>query len=192
MMKRILLAVMLLSLVPACTAMQELAALRLVTFSFNRVANVEIAGIPVGPGADYSNLGISNVARLAAAIADGRMPLELTAHVDAMNPPENKVTARMLRLAWTMFVEDRKTVSGVVADSVSIRPGTTADVPVTIELDLVPYFGGSAKELFDLAVGIAGGRGTTKEVRLELIPTIDTSLGPLSYPTPIVVTRPAD
>lgn len=188
-MKRLMLLVLATVAIPGCATLQEIAALRLVTFRFDRVANVEVAGIPVGPGTSYANLGTANLARLVAAVAEGRLPLEFTAHVAATNPEDNAVSARMVDLAWTLFVEDRKTVSGVVAEVTSIAPGTTADVPVEIQLDLVEFWNGSARELFELAVGIAGGGGDPKELRLELNPTIETSLGPISYPSPIVVTR---
>jgi hypothetical protein len=113
----------------------------------------------------------------------------MTAHVDATNPPDNTVSARMVNLVWTLFVEDRKTVSGVLDNPVTIAPGTTADVPLGVELDLMEFFDGTAQELFDLAVGIAGGRGESKALRLELMPSIETTLGPIRYPSPIVVTR---
>jgi hypothetical protein len=190
-MKRMLPLLLLVTLVPGCATLQQVAALRLVTFQFDRVASVEMAGIPVGPGADYSRLGITNVARLAAAIADGKMPLDLVAHVAASNPPDNSVAARMVDLSWTLFVEDRKTVSGVLTDPLVIPPGTTANVPVSIQLDLMQFWDGSARDLFDLAIDIAGGRPSSRELRLELLPTIETSLGPIAYPTPIVVTRRA-
>jgi hypothetical protein len=188
-MKPVLIAVALAGLATGCATLQQMVALRQVAFRFDRVAGVEIAGVPVGPDADYSSIGLSNVARLASAIADGRMPLEFTAHVAATNPADNTVAASLVNLAWTLFVEDRRTVSGLVAQPFSIAPGQTADVPVLVELDLMQFWEGGARDLFDLAVGIAGGGGTAKELRLELVPTIDTSLGPMRYPTPIVVRR---
>ena len=48
---------------------------------------------------------------------------------------------------------------------------------------------GSAQDLFDLALALAGQGGATKEVRLEALPTVQTSMGPIQYPSRIVIRR---
>ena len=50
---------------------------------------------------------------------------------------------------------------------------------------------GGARDLFDLAMTVAGYGTVSKDLRLELSPTIDTSIGPIRYPQPIVVRRVA-
>src|SRR5262245_51539742 len=69
-MKRIAPAVLFASLllVPGCSSMSQLAALRLCSFTFSGVSDVRLAGISIGPGANYSNLGVADVARLTAAV----------------------------------------------------------------------------------------------------------------------------
>lgn len=189
-MKRWSFAVMMVLVVtlPGCTALQQMAALRHVTFRFDRVSDVTLAGIPVGPGADYSSVGVANLAQLAAAVAEGRVPLGLTAHVAATNPAENAVTARLIDLSWTLFVEERRTVDGFIAGVIPIEPGTTADVPVGVELDLREFWEGGARDLFEVAAGIAGG-ANAKLLRLELVPSIETDIGTIRYPAPITVRR---
>lgn len=174
---------------PGCAAMQELAALRLVSFAFSNVSDVKFVGIPIGPGTSYSNLGLADVARVAAAIVTRQAPIELVAHVSATNPPENKVTARMVNMGWKLFVEDRQALAGQLGNPVVIESGRTVDVPVAVRFDLVEMGVGGAKDLFDLAVAIAGQGTIKKDLRLELVPTVETSLGPLTYPSPIVIRR---
>jgi hypothetical protein len=174
-----------------CTALQELAALRTVTFEFARVSDVRLVGIPIGPGASFSKLGVADAARLGAAIVTKQAPIELIAHVSATNPSENKVAARLVELGWTLFVEDRQTLAGQLGNPVSIAPGSTADVPLAMRFDLLQLGGGGARDLFDLALAIAGQGTVQKELRLELLPTIETSLGPIRFPAPVVVRRGA-
>jgi hypothetical protein len=176
----VLVSAALLVLAPGCTALQELAALRSVNFSFANVSGVRVVGIPIGSGMSYSRLGPSDVARLAQAVVNRRMPIDLIAHVDATNPPENKVSARLVAMGWKLFVEDRQVVDGSLENPVAIAPGTTADVPLVARFDLFEIGSGEARDLFDLALGIAGSGAITKDLRLELSPTVDTSLGPLS------------
>ncbi len=91
---------------PGCTAMQQIAALRTLTFDFAGVSDVRLAGIPIGEGASYSSLGLQDAARLGAAVVARQVPLEFTAHVSATNPRENRVAARMVDLGWKLFIED--------------------------------------------------------------------------------------
>lgn len=172
-----------------CTALQQMAALRQVTFRFDRVEGVALAGVPVGPGADYSKVGAVDLARLAATLAEGRMPVRFTAHVAATNPGDNAVSARLVDFTWALFVEDRRTVDGLVSGATDIAPGTTADVPVDIELDLRRFFEGGLADLYAVAAGIAGVGDNARTLRLELVPTIETSIGAIRYPAPIVVQR---
>ena len=43
--------------------------------------------------------------------------------------------------------------------------------------------------MFLVALAIAGHGSTPRELRLELQPTIDTSIGPIRYPAPVVIRR---
>jgi hypothetical protein len=174
---------------PGCTALQELVALRTVTFAFSNVSDVRIAGIPIGSGSTFARLSAGEVARLASAVLSKEVPIDLVAHVAATNPAENKVTARLVALSWKLFVEDRRVLEGGLANRVAIAPGVITDVPLAMRFDLLELSRGGARDLFDLAVGIAGSRTVTKDLRLELSPTVDTSLGPIRYPAPIVVRR---
>jgi hypothetical protein len=185
----VVLAVLSLLVLPGCTAFQQLAALRTVTFAFSHLSDVRLAGIPLEKVTDFSSLGVVDLARLAAAAAARQVPLELVAHVSATNPGENRVAARMVDCAWTLFVEDRQALSGGLAGAVSIDPGRTADVPLAVKLDLAQLGGGGARDLFDLALAIAGQGTVKKDLRLELTPTIETPLGPIRYPVPVTVRR---
>ena len=187
---RVALALALLA-VTGCTAIQEMAALRSCTFAFASVSYVRLAGIEIGPDARYGTLGVGDVARLAAALLARQVPLELVAHVSTTNPADNKVAARLVNLDWKLFVEDRQALTGSVADAVSIAPGQTADVPLAVRIDLLQLTSGGARDLFDVALAIAGQGTVKKDLRLELVPTIDTSLGPIRYPKPLVVHRNA-
>lgn len=175
---------------PGCAALQEVAALRLVSFAFTGVSDVRFVGIPIGPGAGYSGLGVADLARLAAALVARQAPIELVAHVSATNPRENKVAARMVDMGWRLFVEDREALAGALGRAVVIEPGRTVDVPVAVRFDLAGMGADGARDLFDLAVAIAGQGAVRKDLRLELVPTIETSVGPLRYPAPVVISRP--
>lgn len=172
-----------------CATLQEIAALRAVGFTFDRVGDVRVAGIPIGSGSQFSNLGVAEGIRLGSAIASRQVPLELVAHVRAENPAANHVAARMVNVDWKLFVADREAVGGTMSDAIMIAPGQIADVPVAVRFDLLTLANGGARDLFDTALAIAGYGTAAKELRLELVPTIETSVGPIRYPAPVVVRR---
>ncbi len=185
------LALLALLAIPGCTALEQLAALRTVTFAFAGVSDVRLAGIRIGAGSNYASLSLSDAASLGAAVIAKKVPIEFVAHVNATNPPENTVTARMVELGWKLFVENRQAVAGRLGSAVTIAPGTTSDVPLTVRFDLLHLGSGGARDLFDLALAISGHGTLQKDLRLELMPTIETSLGPIRYPVPVVVRRAA-
>lgn len=175
---------------PGCAALQQLAALRTLAFAFAGLSDVRVAGVRIGPGSSSTtSLSLTDAARIGAAIAAGTVPLEMVAHVSASNPPENTVTARMVDLGWKLFIEDRQMFAGQLNSAVSIAPGRTADVPLSVRFDLLELGTGGARDLFDLALAIAGQGSVQKDLKLELTPTVETSLGPMSYPLPVVVRR---
>ena len=175
--------------IPGCATLQQIAALHTVRFDFAGVSDVRIAGIPIGERTSFRSLSVAHAARLAAAIATNEVPLELIAHVDATNPAENAVSARMVALDWTLFLDDRQTLAGGLASPVSIAPGATSDVPLAVRIDLVQLGNGGARDLFDLGLAIAGQGTLQKDLRLDLAPTIETPLGPMRYAVPVTVRR---
>jgi hypothetical protein len=175
------LALLALIAVPGCAALQQLAVLRTVTFAFAGVSDVRLAGVRIGSGSSYTSLSLADVTRLGAAVIAKEVPLEMVAHV----------TARMIDLGWKLFIEDRQALAGQLGDAVAIEPGRTADVPLAVRFDLLQLRSGGARDLFDLALAIAGYGSLQKDLRLELVPTIETSIGPMQYPAPVVISRAA-
>lgn len=169
-----------------CATLQEIVALRQVDFSLDRVSALTLAGVDLSRVRSYEDLGVVDAARIAAAVATRRLPLDLTLHVRAENPPGNS-QARMTALDWTLFLQDRETVSGGLPSSVAIPAGGEADIPLGIRLDLLEFFDGNGRDLVNLALSLAGQEAPPTTVRLRATPTIDTPLGPIRYPEPITV-----
>jgi hypothetical protein len=175
--------------VSGCTTLRQIAALRRVEFDLDRVTDVRVVGIRVDDRRHVSDLTGLELARLTAAAASGSMPLDLVVHVRARNPAENRTAARLVNLDWTLFLEERETVSGHLTGTRMIPPGETVDVPVPASLDLVPFVHGSGRDLFELALSLAGAGSSPKQIRVDLKPQIETALGPIPYPTHITIRK---
>ena len=177
----------LLSTAVGCATLQQMAALRNVDFALDRVSDLRLSGIDVGRIRSFDDLSIMDAGRLVLALSRNELPMDFRLHLRAENPAENSTEARMVQMAWTLLLQDRETLSGVLENEILLPPGEPTDVPLTISLNLLEFFEGSAQDLLDLALSIAGQGGAPKEIALRATPTIQTALGPMRYPQPITI-----
>lgn len=189
-MKRSFILLALLVVLPAlsgCQTLKEIANLRQVDFSLDRLSNLNLAGVSLDKVRSYRDLSAGDLFKLTTAVARRDLPLRFNLHVAALNPETNSVAARLVRMDWTLFLEDRETISGVVDQEQVLNPGQPIDIPVAIDLELLSFFDKNAQDLVDLVLSLSGEGGAPKNVRLQAIPVIDTVIGPIRYPDPIVI-----
>jgi hypothetical protein len=170
-----------------CATLQQLAALRTVTFAIDSIVGGTLAGVDVSNVGTATDLGTLDAARIAASVAGGSLPLEFVVNVSAENPADNSTAAEMLRLEWTLLLDDRETIAGIVDDRVLLPPGEPQLIPVAVRLDLMEFFAGAAPELLALALRFAGGESDAAEVKLRAVPTVNTPLGMVDYPATITI-----
>jgi hypothetical protein len=174
-------------LASGCASLQQFAALRKVEFDLGDVRGGRLAGVDLNRVRSYSDLTITDGARLAAAVATNDLPLEFTVNLNAENPASNSVTARMIRLQWSLLLQDRETISGVIDTAIALPPGQPQVIPMRMSLNLIEFFGGSATDLFNVAKGLAGADAEPTSVSLRALPTVSTPIGPIDYPSPITI-----
>jgi hypothetical protein len=172
---------------PGCATLEQIAALRSVNFWLDRITALRLAGVDLSGVRTASDLSLTSGARVAAALAQRRLPLSCTLHVLAENPMSNPVAARLLRMQWTLLLEDKETVSGQIDRAYELAAGQRTEIPVGVSLDLLDFFEQSGQDLIDLALNLTGAGGQPKRVALRATPTIDTPLGPITYPRPITI-----
>ncbi len=190
-MRHFRLAALLLVVVPlafgGCATFQQIAALRDVDFALQRVVQLRLAGVPLDGVRSYADLSVTDLAQLSLALSRQELPLSFNLVVRGENPPDNRTDARLVRFDWTLLLEDRETISGVFTDEVVFRPGEATTFPLRIELDLLEFFDGSARELSELVLNLSGQGGAPTHVALRANPTIQTALGPIRYPGDITI-----
>lgn len=175
--------------VSSCATMRQFTALKQVAFAIDGVRGVRLAGVSLDNVRRPNDISAFDAARIAAAVLGRRVPLEFDIHVAGNNPADNPTTARLVRLQWTLDLNGRETVSGTLDTAYTFAPGVETDVRVPIRLDLAQFFQNSAQDAIDLALGLAGLGTRQTEVVIRAVPTIDTPLGPISYPGPITIVR---
>ena len=180
------LAISLVLLLPGCATLQQLSRLPQLDFHLDRVANPDLAGIDLSGVRRFEDLHPVDLLRVAAAVRAGRLPLTFDLHVGAENPTANRYDLRLERLEWTLLLEERETVSGVLAEDLVLAAGGTTDIPIAVELDLLRFFDEGASDLARLAVR-AVGAGEPTEVKLRARPTVRTPLGSFRFPNEITI-----
>lgn len=181
------LSLLLLVSVGACATLQQLANLRQVAFSLTGVQDGRLAGVSLARIRAYQDLSVIDVGRLALAVARNDVPLELTVNLRALNPAENGATATMVRLAWTLFLDEKETIHGVLDSSYTLPPGQAVVIPLQMRLNLREFFNGPAEDLLNLAAGLAGLNADPTRISLRAVPSINTPLGVIAYPNPITI-----
>ncbi len=176
-------------LTSGCAALREVAALRQVDFSIDRVSDVRLAGVDLTAVRSYDDLGVVNTARVATALLQKTVPLQFDLHLRAENPSTNAVNARLVRMEWTLLLQDKETIRGMIDQQVLLPPGEPQDIPVTMSLDLLDFFASNSHELVNVALAVAGHDGTRASIALRAAPSVDTPFGPLRYPEPITILR---
>ena len=176
-----------LSTLSSCQTLKEIATLRDVKFALGALTDINLAGVQLDDIRDYSDITARDVLKLTGAFIKKDMPLTFNLNVKAENPSDNTVAARLVRMDWTLFLEERETISGVLDQERTLNPGEPVTIPVNISLDVIDFFNANARDIIELALSLRGEGGAPKNVKLVATPTVETILGPIRYPQPITV-----
>ena len=185
--RRTLGLIMLAAAMAGCATLRQITALRRVDFSLAGVDDGRLAGVDLRRIANYGDLDALEIGRIALAVARRDVPLEFRVLIRADNPADNRTAATMVRLAWTLLLDDKETVNGVLDTAVVIPPGQTATIPLPMRVNLRQFFDGPARSLVDLAASVAGVGNHPTRITVRAVPTINTPIGPITYPNPITI-----
>ncbi len=170
-----------------CVTLSRLTALRRVEFSIAGVEDGRLAGVELRRIASYGDLNAMEIGRIALAISRRDVPLDLRVMIRADNPADNRTAATMVKLVWNLLLDDKETVSGVFDTTVTMPPGQTAYIPLPMRVNLRQFFDGPARSLVNLAASVAGLGSRPTRIAVRAVPTINTPLGPITYPSPITI-----
>lgn len=178
--------VLLATTLTSCQTLREVSQLRNVDFRLDRVADARLAGIPLSRLDRPEDLGPVELLNIGNAVRQGNVPLSFSVIIEGTNPADNSTNARLTQLDWTLLLNDRETISGAFAEETVLRPGTPTDIRFPVEVNLVEFFDGGARDIVNLALAVAGD-GPPTDVQFRAEPTIQTLLGPMRYPEPITI-----
>lgn len=174
----------------SCATLQKsVVDLSSVKFSLDHVSEVRVAGINLMNIESLDELNMFQVARATLGASRERLPLDLTIHLKTENPAINQVSATLTKMDWTLILDGRETISGILTKSVKLPAGSAQNIPLKLSLNMYEFFNEkNMMDLLELGLAFVGEDGRIPQgVALKLRPTIDTPFGPITYGKPILI-----
>jgi hypothetical protein len=195
-MKKYLILIVLIGsiLINGCTGIGDAVSnAQRLQWKLGTVSGMSVSGVSLTNVSNFSSINPLDLVKLTSDVASGKLPASFTLNLLAKNPEGDggsKNSSDVIKsVAWRLLIDNAETISGNVAGPVTIPGvGQTATIPVAINIDLMQFFKNQGlQNLVGLALGIGGKSGSASRLSLKIQPTIDTFLGPITYPGEITV-----
>jgi len=185
-------------LISGCASLQQLQDTLLnvkrLQFKLAGVTPGTLAGINLAVIDSPAKISVLDGLKLANAFRQKSLPVSLTLNVAAKNPNDGaggspQKAALLKALAWTLKIDGKETIAGDIPSPVEI-PGTgqATVIPLQLSLDLYKFFSEQGYDsLLNLALAIAGQKGSTSRLTLSAVPTVSVAGLDLKYPGQIEI-----
>ncbi|WP_161890797.1 hypothetical protein [Pontibacter russatus] len=184
----LVLALLLLSF--ACKKTSDVEAFKEADYKLQSVDKVELNGVNLLKIKTAQDMSFSDVAKLFSAFSDNNLSAVSTIGLDvALGEGQEERTMTVSQLKWQLLVDDQQAVSGIVDEPVELKNGLNV-ITVRSPLKLTEVNGRpDMSTLLQLATLLNQDSASTKpDIKLQIKPTILTSVGPLEIPSFITVT----
>jgi len=194
MRKIFLLSVVLLLTTSSCSVYETMVNISRLKFKLGAVNNFTVSGINISNKKSLQDFNSLEILNITQAIASGKLPSSFTLNVEAKNPNDGtggypKTDATLKAFPWRLEIDQVETISGNIGAPVSV-PGTgeVTNIPLTMNIDLIEFFGNKGYDnLLNLALALGGQQGTSSKLSLFATPTVSSPLGDIKYPNEIKI-----
>lgn len=197
-LKILLIFVIAFSFFSACSDLKQLAQtynnLKNLKFKLQNINNFHLNGIDISNKKSVSDFSLTDGAKLLQLFNSKKLPCDFVLNVMVMNPNESdggkkQITSTITKLDWRLYIDDKLTISGDINKAINIPgSGQSTIIPLNMKLDLIEFFGNKGySDILNLALALGGVNNSTSRIKLDILPTLNTPLGPLTYPQRITV-----
>jgi hypothetical protein len=181
-LNRIILALLVVTLTyQSCDILKQMVTFTKCEFKMNSLSNARLADIMVQNKKSFSDLTISDAANVTKSLIGGKLPLTFDLNIEVKNP--NTTPASMQKMEWRVFLDDIQITEGVMDQKVSIQPGASQIIPLSVAVDLKKVFNNETKNaLINLGLNLTDAGGYPTRVRLDIRPTVYVGSFALAYP----------
>jgi hypothetical protein len=179
----------------SCTGIRDaIVNVQRLQFKLGNITNMKVAGVNFTGKNNIKDFNLLDGASILSAFTSGKLNTSFTLNVLAKNPNDGtggttNTSAVIKSLAWRLFIDDSELINGNVSQGIEV-PGVGKEtvIPIDMAFDLLSYFkNDNYEKLMNLALALGGKSGSCARVKLGVTPTVDTFLGPITYPGEITV-----
>jgi hypothetical protein len=189
MKKLLLISISILLITSSCSMYETMVNLSRLKFKLGDVVNFTVGGINITNKKSLQDFNPLEVVNLTSVIASGKLPASFTLNVEAKNPNDGtggypKTDATVKAFPWRLEIDEVETITGNIGAPVTV-PGTgeISKIPLTMNIDLLEFFGNKGYEnLINLALTLGGQQGSSSKLSLFATPTVSSPLGDIKYP----------
>jgi len=180
-------------LLHSCSVYNTITNAQRLKFKLGSVNGFSLAGVSLKSISSINNLSAMDIIKLTSAFANKEIPATFTLNVLAKNPNDGtggtkESSALIKNLDWRLLIDSKETINGAVQNINVPGVGQETTIPVGISLDLYKFFSSSGYEdIINLALALGGQNGSSSRLSLKVKPTVETFLGPMTYPGEITV-----
>lgn len=182
----LLLALLLLSV--ACTTRSDVEAFKEADYKLQSLDRVEVNGVNLLKIKGPQDMSFKDAAKLFSAFSDNELSAVSTIGLDvALGEGREDRTMTVTQLKWQLLVDDQQAVSGLVNEPVELKNGLNV-ITVTSPLKLTEVNGRpDMNTLLQLATLLNQDKAKRPNIKLQIKPTVLTSVGPFEIPSFITV-----
>lgn len=179
----------------SCTGLGDaLTNIKRLQFKLGRVTGMKVAGVHISDKNSIKDFNVLEGAGLLSAFTSGKLNANFTLNVLAKNPNDGtggspKTSAVIKGLAWRLLIDDKEFINGNFTKGIDVPGiGQETNIPIEMSFDLLSFLKGEKFDnLMNLAFTMGGRSGNSSKLKLVVKPTVDTFLGPITYPGEITV-----
>ena len=171
-MRKLLILISLIILVPGCALLTELTALTKCEFSFHSAQDPSVCGVNVSAKRSFSDFSFVDGQVIAANMLKGTLPFTIIANVEVKNPGTMKAAVNAIE--WIAFIDDIQVAQGIVNDRIEIAPtGGRSIIPVSIRTDLFDYLeGDNPRTMINFALNLVDAGNQPTRLSMKIKPSV--------------------
>lgn len=181
-MRKLLLFISVILIIPGCALLTELTALSKCEFSFHSAQDPYVSGINVSTKHSFSDFSLIDGQRIATNLLQGTLPFSITANVEVKNP--GAATAAVNAVEWIAFIDEIQVAQGTVSERVQVAPGGgTTIIPVGIKADLFDFLeGDKPRTMINFALNLVDAGNQPTRLSMKIKPSVQIGAQSVYYP----------
>ncbi|MHA6247572.1 hypothetical protein ACXYMU_06520 [Pontibacter sp. CAU 1760] len=167
----------------ACKTKSDVDAFKEADYSLKSVDRVEVNGVNLMNVKGPQDFSFSDAARLFSAFSENKLKAVSTIGLNvALGEGHEERSMTVTQLKWQLLVDDKQAASGLVSEPVELKNGLNV-ITLASPLNLAQANGHpDLQNLLRLATMLNQDKSARPNVKLQIKPTILTSVGPFELP----------